>query len=429
MAGSEAISLEEAQRLILGSVQTLGSEVVRIEEAFGRVLTEEVRAPRAYPPAPRAAMDGYAVRSGDLAHLPPGGAVLRVMGVVGPAASDESKLGQGEAVRILTGGPLPEGADAVAPQEAAEAAPGGIRLRSAVRPGDYVVPAGSEARAGQLLMGSGTVLGAVELAVLADLGCREVRTRRRPRVAVMATGDELVAGRETGVPHTVYASNLQLLLHLVGAAGGEAVSLEIVRDRVDLLGAALRRGLEAEVVVTTGGTGKGDRDLAAAAVTELGGKPLFRGVAVRPGRQTLCARVGHTLLFGLPGRPPAAHVSFLQLARPALLKMLGMPQVLLPEVTARLRQPLQVKPRLLTLVYARLQLGPNGPEVSPVGAEDGGLMAQMLAANGLLVIRPGRERLDAGEQVRVQLLNAGLDALRYFAAPGQVEQLPRDQPG
>jgi molybdopterin molybdotransferase len=417
MAGSEAISLDEARRLVLDVAAPLGGEAVRLEDALGRVLAEEVRAPRDYPPAPRAAMDGYAVRSGDLARLPPEGTVLRVTGVVGPAASGEVNIGQGEAVRILTGGYLPEGADAVAPQETVEAAASGIRLCSAVQPGDHVVPAGSEARAGQSLMAPGLVLGAVELTVLADLGYGEVRTRRRPRVTVMATGDELVAGREPGGPKTVYPSNLQLLLHLVGDAGGDAVSLEIVGDRIDLIAAALRRGLEAEVVVTTGGTGRGDRDLVAAAVNELGAELLFRGVAMRPGRQTLCARAGQTLLFGLPGRTPGAHIAFHQLVRPALLRMLGLSQVFLPEVTARLRQPLQAKAGLLSFVPARLQLGANGPEVSAVGSEALGLMARMLAANSLLVVPPERGRLEAGQLVRVQLLNVGLEALRYFVPP------------
>jgi molybdopterin molybdotransferase len=426
MVSKEGIGLEEAQRLILGAVEALDSEVVPLADGSGRVLAEDVRAPRDYPPAPRAAMDGYAVRSGDLARLPPEGIVLRVTGVVGPAASDEVKIGQGEVVRILTGGSLPEGADAVAPQETVETAPGGIRLHSAVQPGDHVVPAGSEARAGQSLMAPGLVLGAVELTVLADLGYGEVRTRSRPRVRVIATGDELVAGSETGGPRTVYPSNLQLLLHLVGDAGGEAVSLEIVGDRIDLIAAALRRGLEAEVVVTTGGTGRGDRDLVAAAVAKLGGELLFRGVAMSPGRQTLCARAGQTLFFGLPGRTPGAHISFLELVRPALLKMLGLTQAFLPEVTARLQQPLQAKAGLLSFVPARLQLGADGPEVSAVGSEGLGLMARMLAANSLLVVPPERGRLEAGELVRVQLLNVGLEALRYFVAPAsRLESSPR----
>jgi molybdopterin molybdotransferase len=234
----------------------------------------------------------------------------------------------------------------------------------------------------------------------------------------MATGDELVAGRETGGPHTVHPSNLQLLLHLVRAAGGEAVSLEVVGDRSDLLDAALRRGLDAEVVITTGGTGRGDRDLVAGAITELDGEILFQGVAMRPGRQTLCARVGHTLLFCLPGRTPAVHISFLQLVRPALLKMLGLSQVLLPEVMARLDQPLRAPDDLASFIPCRLYVGGGGPEVSPVGPERLGLMARMLAANGLLVVPRERERLEPGETVSVQLLNVGLEALRYFAAPG-----------
>ena len=418
MDKSETISLEEAQRLILGAVEALDSEVVPLAEGCGRVLAEEVRARRDYPPFRRSAVDGYALRSEDLVNLPPEGMILKVQGIVGPGASSEARIGPGEAIRILTGGPVPAGADAVVPQEMVETVPGGIRLHVALKPKDYVIPAGSEAREGQSLMTPGLVLGALELTVLADLGYREVRVRRRPRVAVLTTGDELAAARDQGSPDTVFPSNLQLLLHLVRAAGGEALSLEAVKDRRDLLSAALRRGLGGEIVITTGGTGRGDRDLVAAAVTELGGELLFRGVAMRPGKQALSARVGDTLLFGLPGRPSAAHIAFLQLVRPALLAMLGLSRVFLPEVTARLDRPLRVQADLTSFIHCRLFLVGDGPEVSPADAESGGLMAQMLAANSLVVIPPGREQLEAGERVRVQPLNLGLEALRYFRAPG-----------
>jgi molybdopterin molybdotransferase len=415
---NETISLEEAQRLILGVVKALDSEVVPLAEGRGRVLAEEVRARRDYPPFSRSAMDGYAVRSGDFIRLPPEGMILRVQGIIGPGGSSEARIEPGEAIRILTGGCLPAGADAVVPQEMVHKVPGGIRLHVALRPGDSVIPAGSEAREGQSLMTPGLVLEALELTVLADLGYREVRVRRRPRVAVLATGDELAAAGDQGSPETVFPSNLQLLLHLVRAAGGEAVSLEAAKDRRDLLGAALRRGLEAEVVVITGGTGRGDRDLVAAAVTELGGELLFRGVAMRPGKQALAARVGDTLVFGLPGRPPAAHIAFLQLVRSALLPMLGLSRVFLPEVTARLDRPLRVQADLTSFIHSRLFLRGDRPEVSSVGAEAGGLMAQMLAANSLMVIPPGREQVEAGERVRVQPLNLGLEVLRFFPAPG-----------
>jgi molybdopterin molybdotransferase len=421
MVSNAGIDLEEAQRLILGVVEALDSEVGPLAEGCGRILAEDVRARRDYPPFPRSAMDGYAVRSEDLAQPSPQGISLKVTGLTGPGAASAARVGRGEAIRILTGGPLPAGADAVVPQEMAETVPDGIRLHLAPRSGDYVIPAGSETREGQTLMTPGLVLGALELTVLADLGHHEVRVRRRPRVTVLATGDELVAAGDKGSPDHVFPSNLQLLLHLVRAAGGEAVSLEAVKDRRDVLGAALRRGIGAEVVITTGGTGRGDRDLVAAAVAELGGELLFRGVAMSPGKQVLCARIGRALVFGLPGRPPGAHTAFFQLVRPALLAMLGLPRVYSPEVAARLAQPLRVQADLTSFIHSRLFLGGNGPEVSPVGAEAGGLMAQMLAANSLVVIPPGREQVEAGERVRVQPLNFGLDALRYFATPDHIQ--------
>ncbi|HVO83433.1 MAG TPA: gephyrin-like molybdotransferase Glp [Syntrophobacteria bacterium] len=421
MDKKETISLEEAQRLILGVVEALDSEVVPLAECRGRVLAEEVRARRDYPPLPRSAMDGYAVRSKDHAQPSPQGVSLKVTGLTGPGAASAAGISRGEAVRILTGGPLPPGADAVVPQEMVETVPGGIRLHLALKPGDYVIPAGSEAREGQSLMNPGLVLEALELTVLADLGHPEVRVRRRPRVAILATGDELAAAGEPESPHSVFPSNLQLLLHLVRAAGGEPASLEAVEDRTDLLVAALRRGLGVEVVVTTGGTGKGERDLVAAAVTEVGGEFLFRGVAMRPGKRALCAKVGQTLVFGLPGRTPAAQITFLQLVRPALLAMLGLPRVYSPEVAAKLAQPLQVQADLTSFIHSRLSLGGDVPEVCPVAVMAVGLMAQMLAANSLVVIPPGREQVGAGERVRVQPLNLGLEVFRYFTAPDHVQ--------
>jgi molybdopterin molybdotransferase len=421
MVSNVRIGLEEAQRLILGVVEALDSEVVSLAEGCGRVLAEEVRARRDHPSLPRSAMDGYAVRSEDLAQSSPEGITFKVTGLAGPGAASAGRINRGEAIRILTGGSLPAGADAVVPQEMVETVPDGIRLHLALKPGDYVIPAGSEAREGQSLMKPGLLLGALELTVLTDLGHPEVRVRCRPRVAVLATGDELVAAEDKKTSDPVFPSNLQLLLHLVRAAGSEALSLEAVKDRRDLLDAALRRGTAAEVVITTGGTGRGDRDLVAAAVAELGGELLFRGVAMSPGKQTLCARMGHALVFGLPGRTPAAHIAFLQLVRPALLAMLGLPRVYAPELRARLAQPLRVQADLTSFIHSRLFLGGDGPEVSPVGAEAGGLMSQMLAVNSLVVIPPGREQVEAGERVRVQPLNLGLEALRYFAAPDHVQ--------
>ena len=420
MVNKTGIGLAEAQRLILGVVEALGSEMVALAEGCGRVLAEEVRARRDHPPLPRSAMDGYAVRSEDLAQPSPRGISFKVMGLIGPGAAAATRINRGEAIRIMTGGSLPEGADAVVPQEMVETVAEGIRLGLTLKPGDYVIAAGSEAREGQSLMKPGLVLGPLELTILAELGHPEVRVRGRPRVAVLATGDELVTAGDQGTPDPVFPSNLQLLLHLVRAAGSEAVSLEAVKDRRDLLDAALRQGMAAEVVITTGGTGRGDRDLVAAAVAEVGGELLFRGVAMSPGKQTLCARVGRTLVLGLPGRTPAVHIAFLQLVRPALLAMLGLPQVYSPEVAARLAQPLRVQADLTSFVHSRLLLGGDGPEVSPVRAEAGGFMAQMLAANSLAVIPPGREQMEAGERVPVQPLNFGLEALRYFVAPDRV---------
>jgi molybdopterin molybdotransferase len=215
-------------------------------------------------------------------------------------------------------------------------------------------------------------------------------------------------------PGEVVASNLHTVAHLVGRCGCIATTLDIAGDNLDNLTAVIQRGTEADVVVTTGGTGKGDKDLVSTAVISLNGDLRFRGVAMTPGKQMLFARLGETLLFGLPGRPAATYIAFEQLVRPALLRMHGVSRVLLPEITARLSRPIQVTGKVLSFLFCRMILGPDGPEVRSLRSETKGIFTEMLAANGLLRIPPGRDRLDKGELVQVQLLDLGLDAFSYF---------------
>lgn len=404
-------SLEEAHELILEAAAPLAAELLPLEEACGRVSAEEIRAGRDEPPLPRAAMDGFAVRSADTAALP----ILRVVGTVGPGGSCPRSLGPGEAVRIATGAPLPEDADAVVPEEFTLTETDGIRLASRVGPGDYVVPVGAECRRGQPLLFPGTVLGPTELSVLAALGYDRMKVQRRPRVAVLSTGNELVevSGRQ-GL-YGVFASNLRAVVHLVNSCGGSALPVGIAPDRLEAVVSGIRQGLDADLVVTTGGTGRGEGDLLAAAVRELGGNIHFQGVAIAPGKQTLFARVREVPLLGLPGRSSAVEVAFHQMVRPALLRMLNLPHVLLPEITASLGQPVNGKAHVQVFVRCRVMLGGDGPRAVPAHSGTQGMMAEMLASNALVKLPPGTGRLGAGEQVRVQLLDLGLKGLSYFA--------------
>ncbi len=416
MKTEKPIFLEEAQRRVLAEVAPLATEVVQLKDGRGRVLAEEIRASQDEPQVAQVAMDGYAVRSGDVKSASPEeGILLAVVGVVSAGQQSHLTVKRGEAIRVMTGGSVPKGADAVVPQEATETVAGGIRVLAPVAPRQHLIPVGAEFRRDQHLISSGTILQPKELSILATLGYTTVTVWRRPEVAVLATGSELVEVGKKLKRGEVFASNVHMVAHLVSRCGGMAIPLGIAGDNLDNLSAAIQRGMEADLVVTTGGTGKGDKDLLSAAVATLNGELCFRGIAMTPGKQTLFAKLGETLLFGLPGRPPATYIAFEQLVRPALLRMLGISQPLLPEIAATLCGPIQVRGKVLSFLFCRLIFKPNGPEVTSLRSETKGIFAEMLAANGLLKIPPGRDRLEEGSQVRVQLLDLGLDGLSYFS--------------
>ncbi len=409
------ISLEEAQALVLKVAAPLDSEVVSLKDADGRVLAEEIRAPHDEPALPQAAMDGYAVRSADVKSASPErGILLSVVGDVSAGQKGRLEVKQGEAVRVTTGASLPEGADAVTPQEMTETVDRGVRLTNPVAAGDYLTPVGAEFHRNQDLLCSGTILRTGGLTMLAALGCSRVTVRRQPTVAVLATGSELVELGERLRPGQVFASNLHTVAHLVNRCGGKIASRDIAGDNLNILTRGIQRGTKADVVVTTGGTGKGQKDRVFAAVVELGGRFLFRGVAMTPGKQTLFTKLGDTLFFGLPGRPPATYVAFEQLVRPALLRMLGVSQVCLPEMTARLSHPIRGKGKMLSFLFCRLVLRPEGLQAQTLRSEAKGMLTEMLAANGLLKVPAKKKCLKTGERVKVQFLDVGLDGLSYF---------------
>jgi molybdopterin molybdotransferase len=415
---NKLVSLEEAQGLALAAAVPLAAEKVQLENASCRVLAEEVRALRHEPPLTQAAMDGYAVHSEDVDCASSEKSVfLAVVGTVGPGQQIDQQLERKEAIRVMTGAILPAGADAVVPQEMTEIVGEGVVVKAPVASGAYLIPAGAELQMDQHLISGSTVLGAKELTILATQGYGTVEVRRKPVVAVLATGSELVEVGKSLDQKGVFASNLHTVSHLVNHYGGRARALGIAGDNVERLARFIEKGSRADVIVTTGGTGKGEKDLVSVAVGILGGDVLFHGVAMSPGKQALFAKLGGTLLFGLPGRPAAtyiAYIAFEQLVRPVLLRMLGLSQVFPPETTAVLRGSMKVRGKTLSFLFGRLIFGPAGLEVESLRSEKKGILTEMLAANCLLQVPPGRHRLDSGEQVKVQLLNLGLGGLSYF---------------
>ncbi|MBT8406646.1 MAG: molybdopterin molybdotransferase MoeA, partial [Deltaproteobacteria bacterium] len=407
---NKTISLEEAQRLVLEAAKPVATEKVLLENARGRVLAEEIRAFRNEPPIPRAAMDGYAVHSADVVSASEEKSVLlSVVGLVGPGQHSDFELKRGEALQIMTGGSVPAGSDAVVPQELTARVSEGIRVMAPVAAGDHFISVGAELHQDEHLISSNTVLGVKELTIVATQGHTTVKVRRQPVVAVLATGSELVELGEGLGRGEVFASNLHTVTSLVNRCGGIARPLGIAGDDLNKLTSGIQHGSNADVVVTTGGTGKGEKDLVSEAVFTLDGDMVFRGVAMSPGKQTLFAKLNETLLFGLPGRPAATFIAFEQLVRPLLLRMLGFSQVFLPEITGVLRQPVKARGKTLSFLFSLLVFGGDGPEVKSLRSETKGILTEMLSANSLLKVGPGKGQLEKGERVPVQVLDVGLE--------------------
>ena len=409
------VSLKEAQQVVLSMVQPLPTELVLLEDGGGRVLAQEIRASVDEPATPQAAMVGFAVRSAAVKSASPeGNLFLKVVGSIGPGQQSEYRVKGRETLRVMTGATLPEWADAVVPEEMTESVSDRVRVLAPVSPGDYLIPVGAEIRQGQQLIAKGKILRVKELTALATQGYERLEAMRKPVVSVLATGSELKEVGERLHNGEVFASNLHTVLQLVKRCGGVIRSAEIAGDDLQSLTESIRKGSQADVVVTTGGTGKGERDLVSAAIASLNGELFFHGVNMSPGKQTIFAQVNKTLLFGLPGRPVATYVAFEQLVRPMLLRMIGLSHVFLPEITATLTNSVRLKGGTFSFLFSRFTFGQSGPVVEVLRSARHGIMAEMVASNSLIKVEPEKELLQAGEEVRVQLLDLGLDGLSYF---------------
>ena len=413
---NELVSLDEAQQIVLGKVRPLPTQLVPLKDGGGRVLAQAMRASTDEPSTTQAAMDGYAVRSADVESASPeGNLFLKVVGSLGPGQRSEHRLKRGETLRVMTGSTLPAGADAIVPEEMTQTVSGRVRVLTTVAPGDYLFSVGAEVLRGQRLIPEGKLLRAAELTALATQGYERIATIKKPAVSILVTGSELKEVGDRLDIGEVFASNLYTVAQLVKRCGGVIRSAEIAEDDLQSLTESIGRGSQADVVITTGGTGRGEKDFVSAAITNLDGELFFHGVNISPGKQTIFAQVKKTLVFGLPGRPVATYVAFEQLVRPMFLRMLGLSQVFLPEITATLTNSLRLKGGRFSFLFSRLNFKASGPVVEALRPSRKGIITEMLVSNSLIKVDPGRELLKAGDGVRVQLLDLGLDGLSYFA--------------
>ena len=413
-AEERMISVEEAYERIMAHFQALEPEEVELLDSLDRVLAEDVYSDIDIPPFANSAMDGYAVRSQDVIGASvENPVVLRVIGNLAAGYTINVSLEQGTAVRIMTGAPLPEGSDAVVRFEdtserlnaRAEKSKDVVRVFQAVAPGENVRPAGEDVRSGELVLAKGTVIRPSEIGVLASLGRPRVRVVRRPRVAVLATGDELLAIEEPLRPGKIRNSNEYSVAALVLRYGGIPVRLGIARDNVDDLTAKIRDGISrgVDLFLTSAGVSVGDYDIVKE-VLAAEGQMDFWQVRMKPGKPLAFGFVRGVPLIGLPGNPVSSMVSFEQFVRPAILKMQGKTKLRKPTVEAILENDVPNSGRR-GFVRVMLARRDGGWTARLTGEQGSGVLTSMVRANGLAIIPETVEFVAAGERVQVQVLD------------------------
>jgi len=392
---ADLLTIEQAQRLVLERALPLPSERVPLEQAAGRVLAETARAVVDLPPFPSSAMDGFAVRATDT----PGTLPVAFRVAAGHPAS--RPLEPGEAMGISTGGVVPEGADAVIPIERVVETANSVKVAEAVSPGAHVRPRAGDLRSGDEVVASGTRLGPVQLGALAAAGVAEVACGAAPRVAVLATGTELRRPGEPLGPGEVYEANGLILEAQLTSAGASVERLPAVADDEDAHREALARGLEHDLLVTSGGVSVGPHDLVRRIEAELGVEEVFWRVAVKPGKPVSFGVRGRTVVFGLPGNPVSSLVGFELFVRPAVLSLQGHADPLPQLEAGRLATAARRNPARDELVRARRRPNDEGAvELEPLAGQESHMIARAAGADALVLLPRGEGELAAGAPVR-----------------------------
>jgi molybdenum cofactor synthesis domain-containing protein len=397
------ISVDEALSTVLSRVKTLGVERVPLDLALGRLLAEDVFSDIDLPPFDRARMDGFAVRSADVSSVP---ARLRLVGEIAAGAMWGGEVGPGEAVKIFTGAPVPQGVDAVQKVEVTESDAETVIIKEAVSPGQFITPRASEVSAGQRVADRGREIGPAEMAVLASFGYSEVEVARRPRVAVLSTGSELV--EVSAKPHgaQIRNSNSYTISSYAARAGAVVDNLGTVEDSIDRTREALLAASQSrDVVITSGGVSMGDYDLVKAALAEIGAEIYFDKVRIRPGKPTVFARMGETFFFGLPGNPVSTSVTFNVFVRPALRKMQGEADPLLSVVRACATRPIKDASSRRSFLPARLFVERGRAYAEPLRWGGSSDLVAFMRAGALIIVPEDAHDIPEGETVDVFALN------------------------
>lgn len=377
----------EALQRVLADAEPLPAETVDLKDAFRRVLAEDLAALRSQPPADVSAMDGYAVRASDVAQAP---VTLKVVGEVAAGHPFARGLGGGEAARIFTGGVLPEGADCVVIQEVTERTGDSVIVRKPGRADSNIRRRGIDFTEGSVLLHKGRHLSERDVMLAAAMNHPRLPVHRRPKVAVLGTGDELVAPGSRPGPGEIVYSNGFALLALTGAEGAESLDLGIAKDRIDDITASIRRARDwgADVLVTCGGASVGEHDLVQRALAAEGLELSFWRVALRPGRPMMHGKLGAMQVLGVPGNPVSAYVCAFLFLVPLIRRLAGRKDVERVPEPARLGRDLPANDERADYLRATLHNGPDGPVATPVPVQDSSLIAALANADCLVIREP-----------------------------------------
>jgi molybdopterin molybdotransferase len=396
---SKVLDWEEARRIVIETVRMLPrnseEEMVSLSEAHGRVLAQLIIADRDYPALRRSLRDGFAVRASDV----PGR--LSIRGEVRAGEGESDPLQPGEALEIMTGAPVPEGADAVVMVEHAQREGDFVRVEAQAEPGQFINNRGAEAPCGSALIPAGARIDASHIATLAMTGYVQAPVLRRPRVAILATGDEIVDLDTEPDPYQIRNSNSYMLAALVRAAGGEPIVLPVAGDHKEALTRLLRKGLEQDVLIVSGGVSAGKYDLVKPCLREIGVEFHFERVRVQPGQPTAFGTFQNKPVFGLPGNPGSSLITFQLFARAALQLLAGDHSPILPLLSARFEAPFRHKPGLTRFLPARLSA--DGQHLHHVPWQGSSDIPALAKANVFLVADGDRESWEVGDSIRVML--------------------------
>ncbi len=396
------LTIDEAVKNILETVKPLGSETVGILESYGRIIAEEVRADSDVPFCDNSAMDGFAVIAEDVKAASEEKPVeLKILEKIQAGRVAEHKVEKGTAVRIMTGAPIPQGADAVVMVEYTETRDDRAFIKAPVEKGANIRIAGEDVRKGQLLFSHGIRIGPAETGILASAGCAPVKVGRRPVVGILSTGDEIIEPHEPAGIGKVRNSNSYALAALCSSVGASPRYMGIVPDRRNDVEAAFKlAAANCDVILTSGGVSMGDFDLVRTVLEEIG-QMFFWKVKVKPGRPLAFGLMTGVPMFGLPGNPVSAMVSFELFVRPALLKMMGARELFRTKTTARMEHEVSDKPARAKIMRGVATRGKDGVTVRTTGHQGSGILMSMLLANCFIIMPEGISLLKKGETVEV----------------------------